>query len=40
MLKGGGGGGNEVEENLNNVSDKTVKESKKEASAIGDSDHE
>ena len=34
------GGGNEIEETLNTVSYKEVKESKKEANAIGDSDHE
>jgi hypothetical protein len=34
------GGGNEIEETLNTVSYKDVKESKKEANAIGDSDHE
>ena len=31
---------NEIEENLNTVSYKDVKESKKEANAIGDSDRE
>ena len=31
---------NEIEETLNTVSYKDVKESKKEANAIGDSDHE
>ena len=31
---------NEIVENLDNVSLKEVKESKKEANAIGDSDHE
>jgi hypothetical protein len=35
-----GGGGNEIEETLNTVSYQDVKESKKEASQIGDSDHE
>ena len=35
-----GGGGNEIEETLNTVSYKDVKESKKEASVIGDSDRE
>ena len=34
------GGGNEVEETLNTVSYKNVKESKKEANQIGDSDRE
>ncbi len=33
-------GGNEVEETLNIVSYKDVKESKKEANSIGDSDRE
>ena len=36
----GGGGGNEIEETLNTVSYKDVKESKKEANQIGDSDRE
>lgn len=31
---------NEIEEAIENASDKTVKESKKEARQIGDSDHE
>jgi Tfp pilus assembly protein PilN len=31
---------NEIEEAIENASDKTVKESKKEARAIGDSDRE
>jgi hypothetical protein len=30
----------EIEETLENVSDKTVKESKKEAKILGDSEHE
>jgi hypothetical protein len=34
------GGGNEIEETLNTVSYKEVKESKEEANVIGDSDHE
>jgi hypothetical protein len=34
------GGNNEVEETLNTVSYKEVKESKKEANVIGDSDRE
>jgi hypothetical protein len=36
----GGGGNNEIEETLNTVSYKDVKESKKEAKVIGDSDRE
>ena len=35
-----GGGGSEIEETLNTVSYKEVKESKKEANVIGDSDKE
>jgi hypothetical protein len=34
------GGNNEIEETLNTVSYKDVKESKKEANVIGDSDRE
>ena len=36
----GKGGGNEVDETLNTVSYKNVKESKKETNQIGDSDRE